>query len=69
MIQNLFQLGEPVEHRGIAVTPLFPQRDPVARYLTLGEALDRGFAVREVDEAGLVPELVADNPLDVDVLL
>ena len=39
-----FQVGEPVEHRGIVVAPLFPLRDPVAAYVTLDEALARGFA-------------------------
>ena len=37
-----FQLGDPVEHRGIVITPLFPARDPVAAYITLDEALPRG---------------------------
>ena len=35
MTLDTFQLGEPVEHRGIVVTPLFPRRDPVAEYLSL----------------------------------
>ena len=26
MTLDTFQLGEPVEHRGIVVTPLFPRR-------------------------------------------
>ena len=42
MTLDTFQLGEPVEHRGIVVTPLFPRRDPVAAYITLDEALPRG---------------------------
>lgn len=69
MFMDLFQLGEPVEHRGIVVTPLFPRRDPVAHYVTLEDALPRGFRVREVSEAGAVPELLAENPLSDDVLL
>jgi hypothetical protein len=64
-----FQLGEPVEHRGVVITPLFPRIDPVAEYVTLEEAQPRGFRVREVSEAGLVPELLAENPLAADVLL
>jgi hypothetical protein len=28
MFDEGFQLGNPVEHRGIVVTPLFPRRDP-----------------------------------------
>jgi hypothetical protein len=64
-----FQLGDPVEHRGVVIAPLFPRRDPLAHYLTLEDALPRGFRVREVDEAGLVPELAVENPLAEDVLL
>ena len=37
-----FQLGDPVTHRGIVVTPLFPALDPRASYITLDEALPRG---------------------------
>jgi hypothetical protein len=66
---DTFQLGEPVEHRGIVVTPLFPRRDPVAEYVTLDEALPRGFRVDETSEGGTVPELVVSNPTDVRVLL
>jgi hypothetical protein len=69
MIANVVQLGEPAEHRGIVVTPLFPRRDPVAAYVTLDEALGRGLRIREVDEAGTVPELLVENPLDARVLL
>ena len=69
MIKNLFQLGEPVEHRGIVVAPVFPLCDPVAAYVTLDEALASGLRVREVDESGSVPELVVENPLDWRVLL
>jgi hypothetical protein len=66
---DLFQLGDPTEHRGIVITPLFPRRDPVAQYVTLDEALPLGFRVREVSDAGLVPELFVENPLTQDVLL
>lgn len=69
MFEDLFQLGNPVEHRGIAITPLFPRRNPVAQYVTLDEALPLGFRVREVSDAGLVPELLVENPLTRDVLL
>ena len=64
MTHVAFQLGEPVEHRGIVVTPLFPNRDPVAAYITLDEALPRGFHIDETSDAGSVPELVVENPLD-----
>jgi hypothetical protein len=66
---DTFQLGESMEHRGIVVTPLFPRRDPVATYVTLDEALPRGFRVDETSDAGTVPELVVHNPTDARVLL
>ena len=69
MFEDLFQLGESAEHRGIVITPLFPRRDPVAPYFTLDVALPHGFRVCEVSEAGAVPELIAENPLSQDVLL
>jgi hypothetical protein len=64
-----FQLGEPVEHRGVVVTPLFPTLDPRAAYLTLDEALPLGLAISETSDSGAVPELAVRNPLDRDVLL
>lgn len=69
MSKDLFQVGEPIEQRGIVITPLFPRRDPVAEYLTLDDALPQGFRVREVSEAGAVSELLVENPLTHDVLL
>lgn len=64
-----FQLGEPVEHRGIVVTPLFPRRDPVASYVTLDEALPRGLRITETSDSGSVPELRVENPTTDAVLL
>jgi hypothetical protein len=64
-----FQLGEPVRARGIAVAPLFPRAAPIARYITLDEALSLGLRVTEVDAAGAVPELRVVNPTDRRVLL
>jgi hypothetical protein len=69
VFENPFQLGEAVHHRGILIVPLFPQRDPLAPYITLEEALPAGLSVREVSESGLVPELLVENPLGEDVLL
>ena len=69
MIENLFQIGEPVEHRGIVVAPLYPCRDPVAAYVTLDQALASGLRIRETSESGSVPELLVENPLDGRVLL
>jgi hypothetical protein len=69
MIETALQLGEPVTHRGIVVAPLFPRHRPRAGYVTLDEALPLGFRVREIDAAGSVPQLVAENPLEHAVLL
>lgn len=69
MLENLFQLGDAAGHRGILIVPLFPRSDPVAPYVTLDDALPSGFCVREVGEAGVVPELLVENPLAEDVLL
>ncbi len=63
------QLGDPVEHRGVVIAPLFPRTDPRAEYLTLDEAIPLGFHLTELDAAGSVPELLAKNPLDSNVLL
>ncbi len=63
------QLGDPVERRGVVIAPLFPRTDPRAEYLTLDEAIPLGFHVTELDAAGSVPELLAKNPLDSNVLL
>ncbi len=63
------QLGHPVERRGVVIAPLFPRTDPRAAYLTLDEAIPLGFHVTELDAAGSVPELLAKNPLDSNVLL
>lgn len=64
-----FQVGAPVEHRGIVVAPLFPLRDPVARYLALDVALERGLEITGAGADGRVPELAVSNPLADDVLL
>jgi hypothetical protein len=69
MTLDTFQLGEPVKHRGIVVTPLFPRRDPVAAYITLDEALPRGLRITETSDSGSVPELFVENPTDSSVLL
>src|SRR5919201_1506262 len=69
MIDTRLQLGDPIEHRGIVIAPLFPRVDPKADYITLEEALPLGFRITEVDAAGSVPELLAVNPLDKPVLL
>jgi hypothetical protein len=69
MIETFIQLGEPVEHGGIVIAPLFPRRTPVAQYVTVEKALPLGLRVKEVSESGAVPELVVRNPTDKDALL
>ena len=69
MIDTSIQLGDPVEHRGIVIAPLFPRRTPEAAYVTIEQALPLGFRVEEVSDSGAVPELVVRNPTDKDVLL
>ena len=64
-----FQVGEPVDHRGVVLAPLFSLRDPVARYVTLDEALARGLEITEIGPEGAVTELAVSNPLDEAVLL
>src|SRR5512145_946924 len=66
--QTLIQLGEPVTHRGIVLAPLFPREQPRAQYVTLDEALGLGFQVTEVG-GGSVPEVLAANPTDADVIV
>src|SRR4051794_15815709 len=68
-LATTFQLGEPEEHRGVVVAPLFPRRQPRAEYVTLEQAIPLGFCITELEEAGSVPELLASNPLESDVLL
>jgi hypothetical protein len=68
-ILETIQLGEPLEHRGVVIAPLFPRRQPRAEYLTLEQALPLGFRISELDAAGSVPELIASNPLEANVLL
>ncbi len=69
VIENLFQIGEPTEHRGVVIAPLFPRNDPVVAYLTLDQALAGGLRIRETSESGSVPELAVENPLADRVLL
>jgi hypothetical protein len=69
LLDSTLQLGDPVEHRGIVIAPLYPRRSPRAHYVTLDGAMPLGFSVAEVDADGSAPELVARNPLDTAVLL
>jgi hypothetical protein len=66
---SLIQLGEPMEHRGIVVVPVFPRVRPLADYITLDDALALGFRITEVSDQGSVPEVLAWNPTRANVLL
>ena len=58
-IETTIQLGDPFEHRGVVIAPLYPRRSPAAAYVTAEEAMPFGFRVTEVDAEGSVPELLA----------
>ena len=64
-----FATGEPATHRGITVVPLYPVSEPVAAYITLAEAIALGLSVTEVDEDGVVGELLVANPTPHRVLI
>jgi len=49
-LTSTLPLGDPIEHRSIVVTPLFPRLAPRVEYVTLEEALPLGFLVREALE-------------------
>jgi ARG and Rhodanese-Phosphatase-superfamily-associated Protein domain len=68
-INEMIELGDPVEHRGVVIAPLFPRWPARARYLTLEDAIPLGFRVSEVGVFGSVSELLVRNPLEQDVLL
>jgi hypothetical protein len=67
--QTLIQIGEPVEHRGVVLAPLFPRTQPRAQYVTLDEALGLGFQITELGDGGSVPEVLAANPTASDVIV
>ena len=69
MLSTILQIGDPIEHRGIVIAPIFPRRTPLAEYATLEDALPLGLRIDEVSEAGVVPELAVTNPTDANVLL
>jgi hypothetical protein len=62
-------VGEAVSFRALTIVPLAADRQPGFDYLSLGEALARGAAVREVSEGGSVETLLFDNPLGEAILL
>jgi hypothetical protein len=64
-----FQLGEPRSFRGLAIFPLYPTEAPTAEYVGLDEAMARGLAIHEVDQAGNIQLLLLENRLAERVLL
>ncbi|HZO95854.1 MAG TPA: DUF6569 family protein [Gaiellaceae bacterium] len=64
-----FTTGEPASFAGLALVPLFPAAEPSLEYVGLDEAVARGLAVTELDEAGTVGTLLVSNPLDASVLV
>jgi hypothetical protein len=62
-------VGEPVEHRGIVLAPLFPRSRSRSRYITLDEALGLGFRTSEVSAQGSVPEVLVTNPTGANVIV
>ena len=66
---HAFATGEPATYRGITVVPLDPVSEPVAAYITLAEAIALGLSVTEVDEDGVVGELLVANPTPHRVLM
>ena len=66
---HAFATGEPATYRGITVVPLYPVSEPVAAYITLAEAIALGLSVTEVDEDGVVGELLVANPTPHRVLM
>ena len=54
---------------GLSLDPALRRVEPELEYIGLDEAIARGLAVTEVDEAGSVSDLFVANPLDVHVLL
>lgn len=68
-LTHAFATGEPATHRGITVVPLYPVSEPVAAFITLAEAIALGLSVTEVDEDGVVGELLVANPTPHRVLM
>jgi hypothetical protein len=64
------KLGPPQSTQNLSMVPLLAPSDAPAGYLTLDEALARGYArITEVSDAGSVPELLLVNSGDQPILL
>jgi hypothetical protein len=64
------ELGELQAFRNMAIIPLFNSMNHAPQYLSLGEAIGKGFlTVTEVSQGGTVPELKVSNKGSLPVLL
>jgi hypothetical protein len=64
-----FRVGDPLQHVGLCVFPLFSQPVSPVEYQVADEALaNRAATVEEISESGSVPELVVDNQSDARLL-
>lgn len=64
------QLFEPQIYKNLAVLPFKHQNGNKLEYVTLDDALERGFIeIKEISESGSVPELFVENISDSRVLL
>jgi hypothetical protein len=65
----VFRVGEPLNHDGLSIFPLFADSTGHVEYRIAEEALAGGSAtVEEISEAGSVPELVVENRGDSRIL-
>jgi hypothetical protein len=64
------ELGELQAFNNMAIIPLFNSMNHTPQYLSLGEAMGKGFlTVTEVSQGGAVPELKVTNKTSLPVLL
>ncbi len=64
------RMGETKTFKNVTVIPLFSDTDGGPKYLTMKEAMEKGFLnVTEVSEGGTVPELKVINKAEIPVLL
>lgn len=67
---SAIDVGDLQQHKNMAVFPLFTSLNHGPEYLTLKDALARGFlTITEVSKGGSVPELKAVNKGDLPILL
>ncbi len=63
------KVGDPIQHEGLAVFPLFAEPSHGVDYDLSDEAINKGaLTVEEVSESGSVPDLAVENSGDLRVL-